>query len=126
MNENSLSKIILDAAFDIHKKLGPGLLESVYEEVMYYELTNKYGLFVQRQELIPVTWKNVKMELGFRADLIVENEVLVELKSVESLAAVHPKQVLTYLKLTGLRLGLLLNFNEALLKNGIKRIANNL
>ncbi len=126
MNENSLSKIILDVAFDIHKKLGPGLLESVYEEVMYFELTNEYGLLVQRQPLIPVTWKNVKMELGFRADLIVENEVLVELKSVETLAAVHPKQVLTYLKLTGLKLGLLLNFNEALLKNGIKRIANNL
>lgn len=126
MNENSLSKIIFDVAFDIHKKLGPGLLESVYEEVMYFELTNEYGLLVQRQPLIPVTWKNVKMELGFRADLIVENEVLVELKSVETLAAVHPKQVLTYLKLTGLKLGLLLNFNEALLKNGIKRIANNL
>ncbi|MBI5857230.1 MAG: GxxExxY protein [Sphingobacteriales bacterium] len=126
MNENPLSKIILDTAFYIHKKLGPGLLESVYEEIMYYELTNEHGLYVQRQESIPVVWKKIRMELGFRADLIVENEVLVELKSVESLAAVHPKQVLTYLRLTGLKLGMLLNFNEALLKNGIKRIANNL
>jgi GxxExxY protein len=126
MHENELSKIILDVAFIIHKELGPGLLESVYEEVMFYELKNEYGLHVQRQESIPVVWKKVRMELGFRADLIVENEVLVELKSVETLAAVHPKQVLTYLKLTGLKLGMLLNFNEALLKNGIKRIANNL
>ena len=126
ISENDISKLVVDLCFKIHTQYGPGLFESVYEEVMYYELTNEYGLLVQRQPLIPVTWKNVKMELGFRADLIVENEVLVELKSVETLAAVHPKQVLTYLKLTGLKLGLLLNFNEALLKNGIKRIANNL
>ncbi|MBL7748179.1 MAG: GxxExxY protein [Chitinophagaceae bacterium] len=126
MHENELSKIILDTAFSIHKELGPGLLESVYEEVMFYELRNEHGLFVQRQELIPVVWRNVRMEYGFRADLIVENEVLVELKSVETLTAVHPKQVLTYLKLTGLKLGMLLNFNEAILKNGIRRIVNNL
>lgn len=126
MNENELSKIVLDAAFAIHKELGPGLLESVYEEVMYYELTNEFGLTVQRQKAIPVIWKTVKLELGFRSDLIVENKLLVELKSVEALADVHPKQVLTHLRLTGLKLGLLLNFNEALLKNGIKRIANNL
>jgi GxxExxY protein len=126
MNENELSKIVLDAAFSVHKELGPGLLESVYEEVMYYELTNEYGLYVQRKKPIPVIWKKAKLELGFRSDLIVENKLLVELKSVEALAAVHPKQVLTHLRLTGLKLGLLLNFNEVLLKNGIKRIANNL
>jgi GxxExxY protein len=126
MDVNELSKIVLDVAFSMHRELGPGLLESVYEEVMYYELVNEHGLNVQRQKPIPVIWKKVKLELGFRSDLIVEEKLLVELKSVETLAKVHPKQVLTHLKLTGLKLGLLLNFNEALLKNGIKRIANNL
>lgn len=117
---------MLDTAFQIHKVPGPGLLESVYEEVMYFELVKSHGLFVQRQKPIPVIWKGEKLELGFRSDLIVENKLLVELKSAECLAPVHPKQVLTYLKLTGLKLGLLINFNEALLKNGIKRIVNNL
>ena len=126
MHENELSKIILDVAFEIHKELGPGLFESVYEEILFYELTEVHGLHVQRQETIPVGWKKRQMELGFRADLIVENEVLIEVKSVEELKPVHLKQVLTYLKLTGLKLGMLLNFNEALLKNGIKRIVNNL
>jgi GxxExxY protein len=126
MHENELSKIILDVAFEIQKEPGPGLFESVYEEILFYELTEVHGLHVQRQETIPVVWKKRQMELGFRADLIVENEVLIEVKSVEELKPVHPKQVLTYLKLMGLKLGMLLNFNEALLKNGIKRIANNL
>ena len=126
MNEDELSKIILDIAFEIHRTLGPGLFESVYEEIMWYELVNRYHLEVQRQKSIPVVWKNVKLELGFRSDLIVENKVIVELKSVEMLAPVHPKQLLTHLKLTGIKLGLLINFNEALLKNGIKRIVNNL
>jgi GxxExxY protein len=125
MSENELSRIIVNTAFEIHSKLGPGLLESVYEEIMFHELTND-GLFVERQKGIPVMWNELKMELGFRADLIVENKVIIELKSVEEIAQVHPKQVLTYLKLTGSKLGLLINFNEPLIKNGITRIANNL
>jgi GxxExxY protein len=97
MTENELSKIILDVAFDIHKKLGPGLLESVYEEIMNFELVNEYGLFVTRQKPIPVIWKTNKLDLGFRSDLIIENKVLVELKSIEAVAPVHFKQVLTIL-----------------------------
>ena len=126
MTINEISKIILDAAFEIHKKLGPGLLESVYETIMEYELIHTYRLRVSRQRGIPVVWKEMKLDLGFRSDLIVEDMVLVELKSIEALAPVHYKQVLTHLKLTGLKLGILINFNEELLKTGIKRIANNL
>ncbi|NBC57301.1 MAG: GxxExxY protein [Bacteroidetes bacterium] len=125
MNENDLSKIIVNTAYQIHVELGPGLLESVYEEVMFYEL-KAHGLNLDRQKPIPLIWKNNKTQLGFRADLIVNNKVLIELKSVENLAQVHPKQVLTYLKLTNLKLGLLINFNEVLIKNGITRIVNNL
>ena len=125
MHENEISQQIVDAAFQIHITLGPGLLESVYEEVMYYELS-KRGLKVKRQTGIPVIYDDLKMELGFRADLIVENKVIIELKSVESIAPVHQKQLLTYLKLTGLKLGLLINFNENLIKDGIQRIVNNL
>jgi len=125
MAENELSKIIVDVAFHIHTKLGPGLLESVYEEIMYYEL-QKRGLLVERQKGIPVIWDNLKMDIGFRADLIVENKVIVELKSVEIIAPVHPKILLTYLRITGMKLGLLINFNEPLIKNGITRIVNNL
>jgi len=125
MTENELSKIIVNTAYKIHTKLGPGLLESVYEEIMFYELS-KLGLFIERQKGIPVIWTEVKMEIGFRADLIIENKVILELKSVEAIAQVHPKQLLTYLKLTGLKLGLLINFNEPLIKNGITRIVNSL
>ncbi len=125
MSENDLSKIIVDCAYKIHTRLGPGLLESVYEEIMYHELQMK-GLRVERQKGIPVIWENIKMELGFRADLIVEKKVIIELKSVEILAPVHPKQLLTYLKLTGIKLGLLINFDEILIKDGIIRIVNNL
>ncbi|NNM94962.1 MAG: GxxExxY protein [Bacteroidia bacterium] len=125
MTENELSKKIVHAAFNIHSKLGPGLLESVYEEIMFYELTVQ-GLNVERQKGIPVIWEKIRLELGFRADLIVENKVIIELKSVEEIAQVHPKQLLTYLKLTGLKLGLLINFNEPLIKDGITRIVNNL
>ena len=123
--ENELSKTIVNIAFQTHNTLGPGLLESVYEEIMYYEL-RKEGLSVERQKGIPVIWNELKMEIGFRADLIVEKKVIIELKSVEAIAPVHPKQLLTYLKLTGLKLGLLINFNEPLIKNGITRIVNNL
>ncbi|MBA4196910.1 MAG: GxxExxY protein [Chitinophaga sp.] len=126
MTENELSKIVLDVAFDMHKTLGPGLFESVYESVMEYELVNTFNLSVKKQVVLPVIWKDKKLESGFRIDLIVENKLIIELKSVESLADVHYKQLLTYLKLTNIKLGLLINFNEALLKNGIKRIVNNL
>lgn len=125
MTENELSKILVDLAYQIHIKLGPGLLESVYEEILFYELRKK-GFFVERQKGIPVFWEDNKMELGFRADLIVENKVIIEIKSVESIAPVHPKQLLTYLKITGIKLGLLINFNEVLIKDGIIRIVNNL
>jgi len=125
MLENEISRHIVDSAFQIHTALGPGLLESVYEEVMYYELTNR-GLKVKRQIGIPVFYNDIKMELGFRADLIVEEKVIIELKSVEAIAPVHQKQLLTYLKLTDLKLGLLINFNENLIKDGIQRIVNNL
>ncbi len=123
--ENEISKVIVDVAFHIHTQLGPGLFESVYEEIMNYELIER-GLKVERQKTIPVVWNDISMEMGFRADLIVEDRVIVELKSVSELMPVHAKQLLTYLRLTDLRLGLLINFNESLIKNGIKRIANDL
>jgi GxxExxY protein len=125
MNENEIAKIIVDKAFKIHKTLGPGLLESVYEELLNYELT-KQGLIVLRQSPIPVIYEGKKIELGFRADLIVENKVIIEIKSVEVIAPVHHKQLLTYLKITGLKLGLLINFNQTIIKTGIHRIVNNL
>jgi len=126
MTENELSRIVLDKAFEIHKELGPGLFESVYESIMSYELINKHGLDVQRQKPIPVIWKGVKLDLGFRSDILIDNKLVVEIKSIESLAPVHCKQVLTHIRLMNIKLGLLINFNEELLKNGIKRIVNNL
>jgi len=125
MIENEISGIIVDSCMNIHKKLGPGLFESVYEAVLYYELT-KAGFNVRKQQGIPVIWDEIKLDLGFRADLIVDSKVLIEIKSTEGLSPVHKKQVLTYLKLTDLKLGLLINFNEVLLKNGVHRIVNNL
>lgn len=125
MSENEISKIIVDLSFKIHSQLGPGLFESVYEEILHYELVQA-NLYTQRQKEIPVTWKGLRMEQGFRADLIVENKVIIEIKSVESIAPVHYKQLLTYLKLSKLKLGLLINYNEALIKHGIKRIVNGL
>lgn len=125
MSENELSKIIVDCCFKIHIKLEPGLFESVYEEVLFYELT-KSKLELVRQPNIPVIYDNLKMDIGFRADIIVENKVIVELKSVENVLPVHHKQLLTYLKLTNLKLGLLINFNSELIKNGITRIVNKL
>ena len=121
MTENELSKIIVDVSYRIHTKLGPGLLESVYEAILYHELI-KMGLKVERQKLIPVIWDDVYLDIGFRSDLIIENKVIVEIKSVEKLSNAHLKQLLTYIKITGLKLGLLINFNEALIKNGIKRV----
>lgn len=125
MTENEISRIIVDTCFHIHEDLGPGCLESVYEEIIFFELINK-GLNVERQKAIPVIWKSLKMEMGFRADLIVENKVIIELKSVEIMSPVFPKILLTYLRLTNLKLGLLINFGEKYIKNGIKRVVNNL
>ena len=123
--ENDLASIIVDACYHIHVKLGPGLLESVYEEILYYELTS-IGLKVERQKQLPVVWKGKKMELGFRTDLIVENKVIIEIKSIQEIHPVHPKQLLTYLKLTNMKLGLLINFNSPLIKTGITRVVNGL
>ena len=125
MHENEIAKIVLDICFEIHRKLGPGLLESVYEEVLCYELV-QHGLSFSRQKPLPVYWKGVKMEIGFRTDVIVEDKVIVELKSVESMSPVFPKVVLTYLRITELKLALLLNFHNVLFKDGITRLVNGL
>lgn len=125
MTENEISRIIVDVAYKIHIKLGPGLLESVYEAIMFHELI-KRGLKVERQKPIPVIWDEIYLDIGFRSDLIVEDKVIVELKSVETLSKVHSKQILTYLKITNIKLGLLINFNEALIRDGIYRIVNGL
>ncbi len=123
--ENEISKIIVDISYNIHKQYGPGLFESVYEEIFCFE-TAKRGLAFLRQHPVPLIHEGIRMEAGFRADVIVEGKVIVELKSVEELAPVHFKQVLTYLKLTNLKLGLLINFNVDLIKNGIHRIVHKL
>jgi GxxExxY protein len=125
MTENEISKILVDCAFKIHKELGPGLLESAYEECLYYELQQN-GLSVEKQKQLPLVYKEVKLEIGYRIDLLVENKVIIEIKSVEALNDVHLAQILTYLKLSDCKLGLLINFNVALIKNGIKRVVNNL
>lgn len=125
MTENYLSAKIVNACFQVHKNLGPGLFESVYEECLYFELIQE-GILVARQKELPVVYKSIRMDIGFKTDLIIENKVIVEIKSVEKIAPVHQKQLLTYLRLTGIKLGLLVNFNEALIKNGIQRIVNNL
>jgi GxxExxY protein len=124
MEINDITSIIIEESIYIHRELGPGLLESVYEEVLYYRLI-KRGLSVERQKGIPVVFEEVKMEIGFRADLIVENKVIVELKSVELVHPVHYKKLVTYLKLSKLTVALMINFYEELLKNGIKRIVSN-
>ena len=125
MTQNEISRIVVDISYKIHTKLGTGLLESVYEAILYHELT-KRGLNVDRQKPLPVIWDEVFLDIGFRADLIIEDKVIIEIKSVEQIANVHPKQLLTYLKVTGMKLGLLINFNESLIKKGISRIVNNL
>ena len=123
MNENKIATEVLNAAFKVHPALGPGLLETVYEAVLAYELT-KRGLAVRRQVPVPIRYEEMILEEGFRADLVVGECLVVELKSVEALAPVHGKQVLTQLRLSGHRLGLLINFGEVHLKDGIKRVAN--
>ncbi|MEA3475319.1 MAG: GxxExxY protein [Candidatus Cloacimonadota bacterium] len=125
MTENELSRIIIGAAIEVHKILGPGLLESAYETGMERELTLR-GLNVRRQVGLPLIYKDVKCDIGYRVDLLIENKVIIEIKSVEALKDVHIAQVLTYLKLSKCKLGLLINFNVKLLKDGIKRLVNNL
>jgi GxxExxY protein len=125
MNENEISKIIVDSAFKIHTTLGPGLFESVYEEALAYEL-QKRGLKVERQKALPVIYDTLKMDIGFRIDILVNEKVVVELKYVEQTSPVHKKQVLTYLRLSNTHLGLLINFGQELIKDGITRIVNNL
>ncbi len=124
MEINGVTANIIDAANKVHNQLGPGLFESVYEEVLAFELI-KRNLHVERQVPIPVYYDELKMEVGFRADLIVEKQVIVEVKSIETVEPVHKKQVITYLRLSGLKIGLLINFNEELLKNGLTRLFNN-
>jgi GxxExxY protein len=123
LTENELSRFILDAAFNVHTKTGPGLLETVYEVILAYEL-QKQGLRVQRQVPVSIHYDELMFDEGFRADLLVEDKVIVELKSVEKLIPVHSKQLLTQLRLSDRRLGLLINFGELRLKNGIERIVN--
>lgn len=125
MNENEIGTSIIEASISIHRELGPGLLETVYEVVLARDLTD-LGLFVERQVSIPINYKGLKFDEGFRADIIVGNKVLLELKSVERTIPAHKKQVQTYLKLTGLKLGYLLNFGEDVLKSGITRCVNGL
>lgn len=125
MTENELAKLVVNLCIKIHKALGPGLLESVYETVLCYELT-KAGIEFQRQKKIGVVYEELSMDVGFRADIIVAEKLLVELKSSESVTRVHQKILLTYLRISKIRLGLLINFRVELLKDGINRIVNNL
>ena len=125
MTENELAAIIVDAAYKIHTRVGPGLLESAYQAMLLYEL-NKRGLQVKTDVSVPVIYEGIQIELGFRADMIVENKLIIELKSVEKMLPVHSKQLLPYLRMADKKLGLLINFGEVLIKSGIKRVVNNL
>ncbi len=125
MTENEIAKIVVDAAYHIHRRLGPGLLESVYEVILAYALSSR-GLNAERQVPVPIVFDGMKFDEGFRADLIVEDKVILELKSVEKIAPVHNKQLLTYLRVADKRLGLLINFGASLIKDGIFRVANRL
>lgn len=125
MIENDISQIIIGCAIRVHTALGPGLLESAYEECLYYELV-KAGLKVEKQKTLPLIYEDIKLEIGYRLDLMVENKVIVEVKACEGLNDVHLAQVLTYLKLSNVKLGLLINFNVSKVKNGIQRVVNNL
>lgn len=125
MDENEIGKIAVDSAVQIHRELGPGLLETVYEIVLAKELERR-GLKIKRQVFVPIVYRDIRFDEGFRADIIVEDKVILELKSLDQIAKVHSKQVLTYLRLTGLRLGFLLNFGSPLMKDGISRVVNGL
>ena len=123
--ENKVAEKVIGLCIEVHRELGPGLLESIYEEAVAYELTNA-GIRFSRQKEIPVSYKGNPLSIAFRADFIVDELIVLEIKSVEMLAAVHAKQLATYLTLTRLRLGLLINFNEYLLRDGLRRVVNNL
>ncbi|MCH7658890.1 MAG: GxxExxY protein [Bacteroidetes bacterium] len=123
MEENKLSKTIIGLAIEVHKSLGPGLLESAYQECLYYELINA-GFKVEKEKPMPIVYKEIKLNHGYRIDLLVENKVVIEIKTVEFFTDVHTAQVLTYLRLGNYKLGLLINFHVSLLKHGIKRIIN--
>ncbi len=124
LHENEITGLVIQNAIEIHKEMGPGLFESIYEEILFRELLVE-ELEVKRQVEVPVIWNGKDLGIGFRADLIINDKVIIELKSVQCLAPVHHKQLLTYLKLTGISVGLLINFNQVLLTKGIKRIVNN-
>jgi len=121
MTEDQLAKIAFETGLNIHRELGPGLLENVYEECLFYEF-NKQGLFVEKQKTIPCVYKEVTLDAGFRLDLLLENKLVIEVKSVEALMKVHFSQLTTYLKFSGCKLGLLMNFNTVLFKDGVKRV----
>lgn len=125
MTENEISKIVTSCALEVHQALGPGLLESTYEECLFYELT-KIGLNVERQKTLPLIYKEMHLDLGYRVDLLVENKVIIENKAVKALAPIHQTQISTYLKLSNCKLGLIINFNVQLIKDGIKQVVNNL
>jgi GxxExxY protein len=120
METNQITEKIIGCAIEVHKNLGPGLLESAYEECLYYEL-NTLGLEVKRQLALPLVYKEVKLDAGYRIDLLIENKVIVEIKSVEALAEIHKAQLMTYMKLANIKIGLLINFNVSRLKDGIVR-----
>ncbi|MFT3682147.1 MAG: GxxExxY protein [Ferruginibacter sp.] len=121
--ENDIAKIVFEAGLKVHKALGPGLLESAYEECLCFELS-KTGLFIERQKCLPLIYEDIKMEAGYRADFMIENKFIVEIKAIETLADIHLAQILTYLKLSNCKLGLLINFNVLLFKDGVKRVIN--
>ena len=123
MTENEISQIVIGAAIDVHKQLGPGLIERTYEVCLAYELM-QLGLNIQSQVALPVVYKDIRLEAGYRIDILVENKVIIEVKAIETLADIHTAQLLTYLKLKDLKLGLLINFNNVKLINGVKRIIN--
>ena len=123
MTENDISKIVFDAALRVHRSLGPGLLESAYEECVYFEL-QKSGLKIEKQKPLPLIYEEVHLEIGYRVDIMIENKFIIEIKAVETLNDVHMAQILTYLKLSGCKLGMLINFNVDLIKNGVKRVIN--
>jgi GxxExxY protein len=123
MNENEISKLDFNCALTVHRDLGPGLLESAYTECLFYELI-RMEMFVEKQKPLPLIYKQVNLEIGYRIDLVIENKFIIEVKSVEALNDVHLAQVLTYLKLSNCKLGMLINFNVSLLKNGVKRVIN--
>ena len=123
MTENELSKIVFESGLKIHRALGPGLLESAYEECLFYELI-KANVFVEKQKGLPLVYKEVKLDIGYRTDLVIENKLIVEIKAVDVLNDIHLAQILTYLKLSNCKLGLLINFNVVLFKDGVKRVIN--